>query len=146
MIVGEVRRPTGLSLSTGFRAATHSREDTVRRLFASALLLCALAVPAHAQVAQPRGATVRHAAVVSYSSDTAPRQSMTVVPSKGRGSVWPWLGVGALGGAVAGGVWGAWVFAHTDDAFFPQYAIGGGAVIGAVTGAVFGGLLYAVTR
>jgi hypothetical protein len=71
---------------------------------------------------------------------------MTEVPGASRGSVWPWLGVGALGGAVAGGVWGAWVFAHTDDAFFPQYAIGAGAVIGAAAGAVVGVLLYAVTR
>jgi hypothetical protein len=110
------------------------------------IVCCAFAVPAHAQLVQPSGATRQALAPISEYREIGRRRTLAAVPERSRGNVWPWLGVGALGGAVAGGVWGAWVFAHTDDAFFPQYAIGGGAVVGAVTGAVVGGLLYAVTR
>jgi hypothetical protein len=110
------------------------------------LLLSVLGHPVHAQVAHPRGVTMKAVAPVSDYREMGVRRTLADVPERSRGSVWPWLGVGAMGGAVAGGIWGAWVFAHTEDAFFPQYAVGAGAVVGAVTGAVVGGLLYAITR
>lgn len=74
------------------------------------------------------------------------RRGSPDLPQASRGSVWPWIGVGVLGGALVGGGVAAAQVARTDDAFFPGLAVGAGVVAGALAGGLIGALIYVVTH
>lgn len=116
-----------------------------RRLIAS-LVLWMCADPASAQVARPLGVTVQRAMVRSDASSVDARRRSPSVPQASRGSVWPWIGVGVLGGALVGGGMAAAQVARTDDAFMPGLAVGAGVVAGALAGGLVGALIYVVTH
>lgn len=128
----------------------------MRRCSAALFLLCASSDPVYAQIAQPVGVTVqrvgvtvRHAALRSGPNAILDRRTMSEVSdlSDGnRSSIWPWIGIGVLGGAVVGGAVVIAEVARTDDPFMPGVAVGYGVVGGALIGGAIGALLYVVTR
>lgn len=118
----------------------------MHRRLAALLLLCAFGRPLYAQVAQPRGVTVQRVAVRSSAESIVARRTSSDVSDGGGSSVWPWIGIGVVGGGVIGGGLMAVQVAHTDDAMMPGLAVGAGAVAGALLGGVIGALLYVVTR
>lgn len=107
------------------------------------ILFCALAIPAQAQVAQPRGVTLLSGATASHHASAGARPPLTTAADESRRSAGEWIGIGALGGAAAGGVWGASV---RPDGMFPVPLVWAGAIVGALAGAVVGAILYGITR
>lgn len=114
-----------------------------RRLIAS-LVWVVSAHPASAQVAQPLGVSVQRAMVRSAAGSAPARRSSLDLPQAERGSVWPWVGVGVLGGALVGAGVAAAQVARTDDAFFPDLAVGAGVVAGALAGGLLAAIVYAI--
>jgi hypothetical protein len=59
------------------------------------------------------------------------------------GRIWIWTAVGALTGAVAGGILAAVDVSHSEDGFIPGgWVIGAGAGLGALAGGIIGALAY----
>jgi len=114
----------------------------MRRPVVLVVLLAAFAQSAHAQVAQPRGASVLHTVASDYPSAGA-RRPLTMVLDEGGDRAAPWVGYGALGGAAAGALWGSSV---NPDGIFPIPLVWAGAIAGALAGAVVGAVLYGFTR
>ena len=115
----------------------------MRRRLVASLLLCLCTQPAYAQVAHPLGVTAEHVALRSGSEAIAARRTLS---AGGRGSIWPWVGVGVLGGAAIGGTVVVVQVAKTDDPFMPGVAVGAGVVVGALLGGAIGALLYVITH
>ena len=95
------------------------------------------------------GAQVVHSAGIGRSLSTVKSQSTVALGelsrressrSTARGSVWKWVGIGALVGAVAGGALAANQVAHSNDpmnvGIFTEASVAVGAVVGGLGGAI----------
>lgn len=117
----------------------------MRSLVAAVLVAtCTSSLPA--QVAQPAGVTTRMLVVAPDAGNSALPRSTVAEPPLTRESVWPWVGVGALAGALVGGVAMAMEYqpgnSYISSPLFVGVGVAGGALVGAVTGAV----LHAIVR
>lgn len=109
------------------------------------LFVLALAVGASARVEaqrlQPAG-IVRPHANATHASDVSLIAVRAAASRDDEGHVWLWVGIGAMTGALLGGIWTAVEVSHEDDVFFPELAVAAGAGLGALAGGILGALAY----
>ena len=104
-----------------------------------AVLIATPSSPCLGQRAEPIGVSLH--ATLATSNQFATRSILQRAESDGQSRIGTWIVVGALAGAVAGGVWAGVEMSHanSDDLMFANvalaYSVGAGAVIGGLAGA-----------
>ncbi len=116
------------------------------RALMAAVFIVTCSTSIHAQIAQPAGVTTRMLALAPDTDDSAPSRSPVAEPPVTRESVWPWVGVGALAGAIVGGVAMAMEVQPGNSYISSELFVGVGVVGGALVGAVTGAILHAIVR
>ena len=118
------------------------RVSKSERVGSVALVTClALTIPAPAMCQAPSPVALRSPAHhVMVPSLAVPRQADR------EPNVWRWVLVGAVSGAVVGGVVAGLELSRTNDVFFPQLMVGAGITVGALGGALLGAIAFAVTH
>lgn len=112
-----------------------------------AILLLALLISrdGNAQVLTPSGVTRHATQAVTLSSRYSPSPALAIyVDTSHKSPLWQWVLMGAVAGGALGAAVGARNVSRSDDAFFPQLAVGEGIAIGVLGGAAVGGVLGSI--